>query len=110
MNTSGNLAGLSGSSGTVFILSCPESGLFLFKMQDANKWLQHSGSGKGIRYYTANSDATNSRIKIIFADTAAMPDDWYHLNGKSYGLMNYSGGTPGNACMAQANENYLSML
>ena len=60
---------------------------FYLKHSTLDKWLQHSGSGKGIRYYPSNSNSTNARIKIVFADSIEMPDDWYHLNGKSYGLM-----------------------
>ena len=47
---------------------------------------------------------------MIFADSMEQPDDWYRLNGKTYGLMNYTGGTLGYAFMSQEEENCLSML
>ena len=85
------------------------NGTFYLKNSIENKWLQHSGSGNGIRYYQSNSNSTNSRIKFVFADTIQLPNDFYRLNGKSYGLMNYPGGTLGNAFMAQ-DENSFAML
>ena len=94
----------------LFQITLSANNTFYLKNSIQNKWLQHSGSGNGIRYYQSNSNNTNARIKMIFADTMELPDDWYHLNGKSYGLMNYSGGTLGHAFMARESENSLAML
>ena len=94
----------------LFQITASANHTFYLKNSIENKWLQHSGSGSGIRYYQSNSNATNARIKMVFADSMELPDDWYHLNGRSYGLMNYTGGTLGNAFMAQEDENQLSML
>ena len=106
---SGNEIELSDNADLFKISSAPNNSFYLRK-ENFNKWLQHSGSGNGIRYYPSNSNSTNSRIKIVFADSIDLPDDWYHLNGKSFGIMNYPGGTLGNAFMAQENDNSLSML
>ena len=61
-----------------------------FKKYDENKWLQHSNGGGGIRYYTDANQATNSRIKMYYADAMSIPDDPYELNNKTYGLMEHS--------------------
>ncbi len=106
---SGNEIELSDTA-DLFQITATANNSFYLKNSIENKWLQHSGSGNGIRYYQSNSNSTNTRIKILFADTMEMPDDWYKLNGKSYGLMSYPGGTLGFALMADENENYLSML
>ncbi len=42
---------------------------FYLKRYNNNNWLQHSGSGGGIRYYSDNNNADNSRIKMNFADS-----------------------------------------
>ena len=106
----GNRIELSENDADLFKITPSANHTFYLKNSGENKWLQHSGSGNGIRYYQSNSNSTNSRIKFVFADTAQLPDDWYQLNGKSYGLMNYPGGTLGNAFMAQESENCLAML
>ena len=106
---SGNEIELSENNADLFQITSAPNNTFYLKNSIENKWLQHSGSGNGIRYYQSNSNNTNARIKFVFADTIQLPDDFYHLNGKSYGLMNYPGGTLGNAFMAQ-DENAFSML
>ena len=107
--SSGNEIELSDSA-DLFLVTPTENNSFYLKKSNENKWLQHSGSGNGIRYYQKNTNSTNSRIKMIFADSMEQPDDWYRLNGKTYGLMNYTGGTLGYAFMSQEEENCLSML
>lgn len=74
------------------------------------KYLQHSGSGGGIRYYKDHNNANNSSIKIAFADSVMISDDFLKLDGKSIGLMSYSGGTVGYAFMADASNNSLNMV
>lgn len=107
--SSGNNIELSDDA-DLFQITPASNNSFYLRNENLNKWLQHSGSGNGIRYYTSNSNSTNSRIKIVFADTMELSDDWYRLNGKSFGLMNYPGGTLGHAFMSQENENHISML
>ncbi len=43
-------------------------------------------------------------------NTGSAPDDYYGFDGKSYGLMNYTGGTDGIAMMADESANSLSMV
>ena len=106
---SGNEIELSDSA-DLFAITTTGSSSFYLKNSVEDKWLQHSGSGSGIRYYQSNSNTTNSRIRMVFADSLEQPDDWYKLNGKSYGLMNYPGGTLGYAFMSEGEKNSLSML
>jgi fibro-slime domain-containing protein len=84
---------------------------FYLRNSEDTRYLQHSGSGGGIRYWPDNNNATNSRIKAAFADSLFLPDDYFGLDGKSYGIMYYPGGTEGNAFMADGSSpNYLSMV
>ena len=106
---SGNEIELSDSADLFQITSAGNNSYYI-KNSIENKWIQHSGSGSGIRYYQANTNATNSKIKIVFADTMEIPEDYYNINGKSFGIMSYPGGTEGLAFMTDENENYLSML
>lgn len=111
-NKSGNLIELSDSADLFVIsqVSANNNTSFYLKKKNENKWLQHSGSGSGIRYWTDNKNATNSRIKAAYADSLFLPDDYYGLDGKSYGIMSYQGGTVGNAFMADGSSpNYISM-
>lgn len=109
-NKSGNLLELSNNVADLFEVSIPTSGYFLFKKKGASLWLQHSGSGSGIRYYTNSSNAANCRMRAAYADAMVPIDDYYQLDGKTCGLMNYAGGTMGNAFMATGDSNYLTMM
>jgi len=66
-NTSGNLAGLAEEGGTAFTISMPANGLFEIKSANEKKWLQHSNSGNGIRFWTDNNNNANCRIKMMYA-------------------------------------------
>ncbi len=84
---------------------------FFFKQKNANKWIQHSGSGGGIRYYTDNKNTVNSSIFIQYADVTASPSAEEQLDGKTYGLFHYTtGATKGNAFMADGNSHSLIKL
>ncbi len=83
---------------------------YYLKKSGEEKYLQHSGSGKGIRYYKDHNNANNSSIKIAFADSVLISDDFLKLDGESMGLMSYSGGTIGYAFMADAANNTLTMM
>lgn len=89
-NPSGNLAGLVSESevarATVFQLTLNNGGTFLFKINNANKWLQHSGSGGGIRFWTDANNPTNSKITLSYASSYKVPKDPYHLDGLVYGI------------------------
>ena len=80
---------------------------FILK-NSGNMYLQYSNSGKGIRYYDKNEN-NNTHIKIFYADTFRYPDDVYGLNGKTYGLMRYSGGTLGYGLMSDTENNSVDM-
>ncbi len=81
---------------------------FYFKKSGENKWLQHSNGGKGIRYYTDNNNAVNSQIGIDYGPGES--SDYLHLDGTSFGLMSYPGGTLGYGFMADEDNNSLSMM
>ena len=94
MNLTSNLM-----EATAFIIS--ESGTtnkFFIKKADEDKYLQYSNSGKGIRLHEDHKD--NAKIIITYASSLTVPNDYYGLNGKSYGLMLYGGKTTANAMMA----------
>lgn len=84
---------------------------FSLKKHNVNRWLQHSGSGKGIRYYTDNNNATNSNIFIDYAQNGVRPSDADLLDGKTYGLFHYTkGATRGNALMSDGDNHSLIKL
>ena len=107
---SGNEIELSSTADLIDISDAVTSGTFYFKKSDDSRWLQHSNGGGGIRYYTDNNNAENSNIKIRYADASAVPDDYYLLDGRTLGLMNYPGGTLGYAFMADEQSNSLEMM
>ncbi|MBO7376010.1 MAG: hypothetical protein J6V01_02800, partial [Clostridia bacterium] len=74
------------AEGTPFILSNASYNSFYIKHASENRWLQHSGSGNGIRLWQAKDNATNARIFITNDDTVASYDDPYGLDGRSYGI------------------------
>lgn len=110
-NSSGNMIELSDTADMFEISLSPTAHAFYLKKKGESKWLQHSNGGGGIRYYTDNKNTVNPRIKAAYADSLILPDDYYGLDGKSYGIMNYQGGTVGNAFIADSGaQNYLSMI
>ena len=87
------------------------------KYDTAKKYLQYSGSGHGIRYYDSslsNGVVTNINmiIRFNFTDGTSLPSDYYRLNGKSYGLMNYMGLSLGNALMVpvEPDDNHIDLI
>ena len=77
-------------TGTIFEVSVAnsDSGLFYIKTASEERYLQHSGSGGGIRLYTDNKNAANSQILFTFVAPSEADMDPYGLDGKSYGIMN----------------------
>ncbi len=113
-NKSGNLVELSETAADsleIHIAASAPRGFYI-KQDGAEKWLQHSNGGGGIRYYTDNKNATNSKIYIRHAvpqgiDITAIEK----LTEKPYGLFHYSdGSTVGNALMAQGDTHSLVKL
>lgn len=109
---SGNGIDLSDENGAdIFEISVASSGTFYIKLKGVDKWLQHSGSGGGIRFWTDKKNAANSKIIMTYSSSLNIPDDPYGLNGKTTGLMNHSDGTSGKALMAaQKGNNALTAL
>ena len=111
---SGNEIELSETAADLLELTVYESSprSFYIKKSNANRWLQHSGSGAGIRYYTSNTNATNSRIYIRYAMPEGIDvDALERLIEKPYGLFHYAqGSTVGNALMAQGDTHSLVKL
>lgn len=94
----------SADEATVIDIYVAEGNKFFMKHNSDNRWLQHSGGGGGIRFYTDAQNKTNSQIGAVFADSVTVPDDSWGLNGRTVGLMSYNPGTTGNAMMAQFNN------
>ena len=103
-NPSGINAGLDSANKALFVLSEAEEGRFYFQLSGENKWLQHSKSGSGIRFYTDNSNAANSKIYITHVPST-MEKDPYDLDGKSFGIAYQDESVTAAAMMAEAVNN-----
>ena len=89
----------------------PAAHSFYLKKSDEEKWLQHSNSGSGIRYYGNKGTATNSNIFIQYCVPLMSQDVIDQLNGKSYGIFHYAdNSTIGNAFMAEGDSHSLIKL
>ena len=113
-NTSSNNIGLHQTDAAQFkIEPTPfDNDSFYFKKSNEDKWLQHSNSGKGIRYWTDNNNETNSSIFIKHVTHKVLdPAVVETLTQKPYGLFHYAdGSTIGNALMAQGDTHSLIKL
>lgn len=85
-SASSNEVTLSATGGTALEITKAEDDKFYIKHADQNRWLQHSNGGGGIRFWTDKNNAENSQIRFTFADSVTMPEDYYGLDGKSYGI------------------------
>lgn len=85
---------------------------FFIRQQGASKWLQHSGSGSGARYFNNNSNLNNSKFYFKYATPNEIELSALEvLTEKPYGLFHYSeGSTVGNALMAQGDTHSLVKL
>jgi len=111
-NKSGNLVELTTNANAADLLDISSTGnsnfSFNFKLNNQNKWLQHSKGGSGIRYYTDNNNITNSRIFIEYTIPVTDQSVVNQLDGKSYGIFHYAeGSTVGNAFMAEGDTHSL---
>lgn len=107
---SGNNVELSTTAADILDISPTDSSTASFYIQQngQNKWLQHSGSGSGIRYYTDNNNTTNSRIFIEYTIPVTDQSVVNQLDGKTYGIFHYAeGSTVGNAFMAESETHSL---
>ncbi len=111
-NKSGNLVELTTNANAADLLDISEvnssTPSFNIKLNNQNKWLQHSGSGSGIRYWTDNNNTTNSSIFIEYTVPVTDQSVVNQLDGKSYGIFHYAeGSTVGNAFMAEGDTHSL---
>ena len=85
-----NFMGLSTTEKSAFIISLAVDSKFYFKLATANKWLQHSNGGGGIRLYTDNNTAANTQITITYKVNAIVPYGTLTIteNG-TYDISNY---------------------
>ena len=85
-----NFMGLSTTTKSAFIISLAVDNKFYFKLATANKWLQHSKSGGGIRLYTDNTNAENTQFTITYKVNAIVPYGTLTIteNG-TYDISNY---------------------
>ncbi len=112
-NSSGNNVTLAASGDTldISLVEGTNPQTFYLKQHNISKWLQHSGSGGGIRYYTTNTDKVNPRIFIKPASDSGSSSQMQFLDGKTYGLFHYNkGATRGNALMADGDNHSLIEL
>ncbi len=105
-NPSGNLAGLveNTNSAVTFELSQASEGKFYMKKSGDNRWLQYSDGGKGIRFYTANTNAGNAQITITYASSRKLPDDPYGLDGETFGIAYHNDSAIAAALMAETKD------
>jgi len=68
-----NFINLSDTTKQSFIVSNPKDYKFYIKMSNANKWLQHSKSGGGIRLYTDNANPENCQISFTYKKNSIVP-------------------------------------
>ena len=111
-NKSGNLVELTTNANAADLLDISEvnssTPSFNIKLNNQNKWLQHSKGGSGIRYWTDNDNTTNSRIYIEYTVPVTDQSVVNQLDGKSYGIFHYAeGSTVGNAFMAEGDTHSL---
>ena len=91
---------LTQDKGTVFEVSLFKEGVegvFYFNVPGTTNGLNFSGSGDGFKCYNIKNDD----CKVVLTYPVSLGKDPYGMDGKTYGLMNYSGGTTGNALIAQ---------
>ena len=114
-NKSGNLVELTTNANQADLLdiSVTESSTpsFNIKLNNQNKWLQHSKGGSGIRYWTDKENTDNSWIFMEYT-VPVDPNVVSQLNGKAFTDLPLcgSGSTVGNAFMAEGDTHSLVKL
>lgn len=88
--TNANFIGLSTTTKTSFTFSSPADYKFYIKLSSANRWLQHSKSGGGLRFYTDNNNAYNSQLTFTYQQNSIVPYGTLTIteNG-TYDITNY---------------------
>lgn len=80
------------SDAALFESSSAGGGRYYIKVADVSMWLQHSNGGGGVRFWQNTGDGNNAKILITYIQEPTMEKDPYHLDGKSYGIVNANGG------------------
>ena len=105
-NTAGNNLGLSETEKTGFILLQEGTSQFRLKVDHKvdgeDKYVQYSGSGKGMRLHKDINK--NGIITIKYAVPHEIEDDVYKLDGKSYGISYYDGGINSYGLLPQTSD------
>ena len=91
-NNNVNLLRLSENGATKFIPDLYTDGRFIFDVKNEVKWLARSGGGGGIRFWNKNNNNDRTRnddtkIQLTLCSSLIMPDDYYGLDGKTYGIV-----------------------
>lgn len=90
--------------------SSKNNGYFYYKHNSVDLYLQHSGSGKGIRFYGNKQNTDNCSIKAVFVSSIKPPKDPYGFDGKTYGLMYNQNSAVGSALMGEYKGSSTSIL
>ncbi|MBQ6362071.1 MAG: LPXTG cell wall anchor domain-containing protein [Lachnospiraceae bacterium] len=93
-------------TGDVFQVT-QSSGKFYIRLDGQDNWIQHSGSGSGIRLYSQNSNAGNCKFTFTFSEIA--PANPYGLDGMTYGIMNRKSDTAAYGMLAEEKGNGLDV-
>ena len=67
---------------------------------DSSSWLNYSNSNAGFKFWTEK----NSDCRFVLTYPRSVPADPYELDGRSFGLMQYSGSTFGWGLLAEAKD------
>ena len=99
------------NSASVFTVSLFPGESAVFRMLGANGYYWNMQGGAGGKVFAAYNNANDVNAKIVLEYKVSPDSDPYGLGGKSYGLMNYSGGLAGRALTASsAGENALGAV
>ena len=90
-NTTGNQMGLHQTNKSAFDVSYVSDTKFYFKLVGANKWLQHSNGGGGIRLYTDNNNPNNTQLSLTYVENAIVPHGTLTITSNgTYDVTNYA--------------------
>ncbi len=104
MVQSGNSLNLTNNvnNATVFILSAFPGEADTFRAEGTNGYYINMQGGANGASFAAYNNATDVNARLCFWYHDEMENDPYGLDGKTYGLMNWTGGVYGKAMMAQS--------
>ncbi len=90
------------ANATVFTLSAFPGEANTFRAEGTNGYYINMQGGANGGSFAAYNDATDTNARLCFWYHDEMENDPYGLDGKSYGLMNWTGGVYGKAMMASS--------